>query len=218
MKVDNYPCGPQKFPEWVRALITKFVNFKKYCSLHDIEYEIITVKQANLNFIAYLRKEGLGKLKLKIISFFINMYGKNYQGLLMKETKNSAFCAELIFTTKDGKLHPVGGKLEANESALDGFKREFEEETGYKLKDSQVTLEFTNLLQSDELDDDWYQSFFSIKNVDLEALKPSNEVKELKIVDKYALLNMDDSELSFASLAIKRHYLRSHEMIFENVR
>lgn len=215
---DSYPCGPTKFPKWVRYLITKFVNFKKFCYLHDVEYEVISVKQANLNFISYLKKEGLSGWKLSVVSFFINKYGKNYQGLLMKETKSSAFCAELIFTLKKGKLHPVGGKLEANESALDGFKREFKEETGYVLKDNQVTLEFTNLLQNDELDDDWYQSFFSVKNVDLESLKPSGEVEELKFVDKYALLNMEDSELSHAALAIKQHYMQAHEMLFENVR
>lgn len=212
------PCGPQKFPNWVRLLITEFVSFKRYCRLHDIEYEIIPAEQANLNFLAYLKKEGLSNWKLSIISFFVKKYGKNYQGLLMKETKSSAFCAELVFTLKKGKIHPVGGKLEANESALDGFKREFKEETGYALKDNQVTLEFTNLLQNDDLDEDWYQSFFSIKNVDFESLKPSGEVEELRIVDKYALLNMDDNDLSHAALAIKQHYLQSHEMLFENVR
>lgn len=204
-------CGPKKFPLWVRKIITKFVGLNKFCILHDLEYTIISKNQADANFLSNLKKGGLNKLQLWIIKYFINKYGKNYfEGKLDKNVKNSVFADFFIFTKKDGLIHPIGGKVENSESALDAFKREFFEEAGYKLKDSDFELSFTNLLSDESLDDDWYQTFFKVNNVSLAQLEPRNEVSELFEIDKYQFLNMDDEDLSHAAKALKGFHLKSN--------
>lgn len=125
-----------------------------------------------------------------------------------KEIRYSVFAVCNFFTMKLGKIHPIGGKVNRNEGIIEAFIREFWEESGYKLKESNISLAFTNILDVDSIPQIWHQHFFDVKGIDYNDLIPSNEVEEIVIVSPYELLNMDDDLLTFASVAIKKHYNR----------
>lgn len=214
----NCNCGPQSYPLWLRKLITKFVGYNNFCKIHDYEYMLLSKVQADRNFIRFLASKGVSNIKLQIISFALLRGGKFHvkRSNLDKKVKQSVFLADLIFTRKDGKVHLIGGKVDENEATFDAFKREFFEETGLKLMDKQISYLFYNTLDVSDVPDVWNQNFFTVENLKIDNLTPSNEVEEIFVLEKNEFLNMNDEDLTYAAQAYKRFLLNDDKQIISS--
>lgn len=206
-------CGPQSYPAWLRKLITKFVGFNEFCIIHDHEYTILTKRQADINFLRFLKSKGCGDFKLACISFFLTKGNKYFvkRSNMQKEVKQSVFLADFIMTRRNGKVHLIGGKVDGNEATLDGFKREVLEETKVVIKDKDISFLFYNVLNVADVPDIWNQNFFTVKDLKIENMEPSNEVSELFIIDKIEFMNMDDESLTYAAQAFKKYLLNGQK-------
>lgn len=75
-------CGPQKFPKWVRTILTLFAC-EKCCAKHDEMYKNVTNDEERLVADKQFRDcliQHIPKWRVKVIMFLVEKYGHKYVG------------------------------------------------------------------------------------------------------------------------------------------
>jgi len=96
-------------------------------------------------------------------------------GLAFDDDENVALIRKERPEWQKGFLNGVGGKIKEGESSLAAMVREFEEETGWGLPESEWELFVTLQGSSEQEKGDWSVAFFRAVNVDLKMLRTTTD-------------------------------------------